>query len=51
MKAGDYHALPPKARHAALAKGEAIIQVNYQGPFDIHYVNAADNPNPKSAKR
>jgi quercetin dioxygenase-like cupin family protein len=51
MKAGDYHFLPAKMHHAAETKGETIVQVSGQGPWDIHYVNPADNPNPKSAKR
>jgi quercetin dioxygenase-like cupin family protein len=41
---GAYHFLPGKAHHAAEAKGETIVQVNGQGPFDIHYLNAADDP-------
>jgi quercetin dioxygenase-like cupin family protein len=48
---GGYHFLPAKTHHAAQAKGETIVQIDGPGPFDIHYVNAADNPNPKSARR
>ena len=46
-----YHFLPGKMHHAAAAKGETVIQINGQGPFDIHYLNPADNPNPKTATR
>jgi quercetin dioxygenase-like cupin family protein len=48
---GAYHFLPGKSHHAALAKGEAIVQIHGVGPFDIHYLNPADNPNPKTARR
>lgn len=51
LDAGSYHFLPAKSRHVAQAKGETIVQLSGAGPFDIHYINAADNPNPKSAKR
>jgi quercetin dioxygenase-like cupin family protein len=51
MTAGAYHFLPGKAHHAAEAKGETILQLHGMGPFDIHYVNPSDNPNPKSARK
>lgn len=51
LDAGSFHFLPAKMHHAAQAKGETIVQISGQGPFDIRYINAADNPNPKSAKR
>ena len=35
--------------HAAETKGETILQLDGMGPFDIHYLNPADNPNPKAA--
>ena len=41
---GAYHFLPGKAHHAAEAKGDTIVQINGQGPFDIHYLNPADDP-------
>ncbi len=45
LAAGAYHYLPGKAHHAAEAKGETVVQVHGMGPFDIHYLNPADNPN------
>jgi mannose-6-phosphate isomerase-like protein (cupin superfamily) len=48
---GAYHFLPGKMHHAAETKGETIVQVSGMGPFDIHYLNPADNPNPKTATR
>jgi quercetin dioxygenase-like cupin family protein len=44
LEPGGFHFLPAKAHHAAEAKGETVVQVNGPGPFDIHYLNPADNP-------
>jgi len=44
--AGGFHFLPGKMHHAAEAKGETTVQLDGTGPFDIHYLNPADNPNP-----
>ena len=51
LSTGSYHFLPGKMHHAAQTKGETIVQITGAGPLDIHYINPADNPNPKSAKR
>jgi quercetin dioxygenase-like cupin family protein len=51
LAAGDFHFLPGGMRHSAEAKGETIVQITGWGPFDIHYVNPADNPVQRSAKR
>jgi mannose-6-phosphate isomerase-like protein (cupin superfamily) len=44
LTAGAYHFLPAKAHHSAEARGETVIQIHGVGPFDIHYLNPADNP-------
>jgi len=44
LTAGGYHFLPGKAHHAAETKGETILQLHGSGPFDIHYLNPADDP-------
>jgi quercetin dioxygenase-like cupin family protein len=49
LAAGGFHFLPGKAHHAAETKVETIVQVNGTGPFDIHYLNPADNPAKKAA--
>ena len=49
LTAGGFHFLPGKMHHAAEATDETIVQVDGMGPFDIHYLNPADNPNPKTA--
>jgi hypothetical protein len=49
LTSGGYHFLPGKAHHAAEATDETIVQVQGPGPFDIHYLNPADNPKHASA--
>jgi mannose-6-phosphate isomerase-like protein (cupin superfamily) len=49
LTAGGYHFLPGKMHHAAETTGETVLQLDGVGPFDIHYLNPADNPNPKAA--
>jgi mannose-6-phosphate isomerase-like protein (cupin superfamily) len=50
LGAGAFHFLPAKMHHSAEAKGETVVQVHGTGPFDIHYLNPADNPNKATAK-
>ena len=50
LTAGGFHFLPGKMHHAAETKGETILQLDGMGPFDIHYLNPADNPNPPAPK-
>jgi ChrR Cupin-like domain len=47
LPAGSFMSMPKDMRHFAWAKGETIIQVHGIGPFDISYVNAADDPRNK----
>jgi quercetin dioxygenase-like cupin family protein len=49
LAAVGFHFLPAKSHHAAEASEETIVQIDGMGPFDIHYLNPADNPNPKNA--
>jgi hypothetical protein len=44
MPAGSYMRMPKEMRHFAWAKGETIVQVHGEGPFQIHYVNRSDDP-------
>jgi quercetin dioxygenase-like cupin family protein len=44
LPAGAYMRMPRTMRHFALARGETILQVHGIGPFEIHYVNPADDP-------
>ena len=47
LPAGSYMRMPKTMRHFAAAKGETILQVHGIGPFEINYVNAADDPRKK----
>jgi hypothetical protein len=47
---GAYHFLPGKMHHAAAAKGETVVEIHGTGPFDIHYLNPADDPTHKAAQ-
>ena len=44
MPTGSYMRMPKGMRHFAWAKGETIVQVHGEGPFEINYVNPADDP-------
>ncbi|MGH8565682.1 MAG: hypothetical protein ACREXW_16960 [Gammaproteobacteria bacterium] len=41
---------PKAVRHFVWAKGETVIQVSGMGPFEINYVNPADDPRKASKK-
>jgi hypothetical protein len=49
LTAGGYHFLPGKMHHAAETKAETILQLHGTGPFDIHYLNPADDPSKATA--
>ncbi len=44
MPAGTFGFLPPGMKHFAFAKGETVIQLHGMGPWEIVYVNPADDP-------
>jgi len=44
LPVGSYANMPKGLRHYAWATGETEIQVSGIGPFEVHYVNAADDP-------
>jgi hypothetical protein len=41
---GSYVMLPKNAPHYNVMKGETVLQFHGIGPYDISYVNAADEP-------
>lgn len=49
LQAGGFHFLPGKMHHAAECKDETVVQIDGMGPFDIHYLNPADNPAKRAA--
>jgi quercetin dioxygenase-like cupin family protein len=50
LSAGGFHHLPANTHHYAFTKAPTIVQVQAEGPFDIHYLNEADDPQ-KAAKK
>jgi ChrR Cupin-like domain len=50
LPAGSFARMPKMEKHFNIAKGETVIQLHGTGPFDIHYVNPADNPAKKDGK-
>jgi hypothetical protein len=49
LQAGGFHYLPGKTPHYAYTKGPTVVQIHGEGPFDLVYLNPADNPD-KTAK-
>src|SRR5687767_13293048 len=47
LPAGAFAFMPPRMRHFAWAKGETVIQLHGTGPWQINYVNPADDPRNK----
>lgn len=41
---GSYTSMPPGMRHYAFAEGETVVQISTVGPWQINYVNPADDP-------
>jgi quercetin dioxygenase-like cupin family protein len=51
LKPGGYHFLPAKTNHYVYTgKSQAVIQVSGEGPFDVNWVNPADDPQKIVAK-
>ena len=48
LTAGGFLSLPAKMHHYAWVKVPTIVQINLEGPFDLFYVNAADDPQKKA---
>ena len=47
LAASSYAMLPAKMPHYNVMKGETILQFHGIGPYDIQYVNPADDPTKK----
>jgi hypothetical protein len=50
LAAGSYSLLPKGMPHFNVVKGETILQFHGIGPYDIRYVNPADDPTRKSTR-
>ena len=44
FSAGDYVNLPARMQHEATMQDGAVVQINAMGPFEITYVDPADDP-------
>ncbi len=44
LPAGSYARMPAGMKHYAWAKGETVIQINGEGPWNIEYVDPKDDP-------
>jgi hypothetical protein len=51
MPLGAYAKMPKGLRHYASARGETTVQVHGVGPFEITYVNPADDPRKLTKKQ
>lgn len=51
LEPGGFVSLPADMRHFAWTKTLTVVQINLEGPFDIFYVNPADNPQKPLTKR
>jgi anti-sigma factor ChrR (cupin superfamily) len=51
LKAGGFHYLPGKTAHYAFTKTPSVVQVHGEGPFDLNYINPADNPDKTAAAK
>jgi hypothetical protein len=50
LAAGGFHQLPARAHHYAFSDRASEIQISGEGPFDIVYLNPADDPSQKQGK-
>jgi hypothetical protein len=44
LEAGGFVSLPARMNHFAWTTSPTVVQISLEGPFDIVYVNPADNP-------
>ena len=51
MSVGSLVVAPAKHNHFATTKTGAVIQISATGPFDMNYVNPADDPRNKSTEK
>jgi hypothetical protein len=51
LEPGGFVSLPAGMHHFAWTTSPTVVQVNLEGPFDIHYVNASDDPQRPQTRR
>jgi quercetin dioxygenase-like cupin family protein len=50
VTAGGFITAPANAHHFAIARSPAVVQIHGEGPFEITYVKAADDPRNAQSK-
>jgi quercetin dioxygenase-like cupin family protein len=48
LAAGGFLSLPAKMHHYAWTNAATVVQINLEGPFDLFYINPADDPTKKA---
>ena len=48
LPAGSFFALPPGTAHYVFIDEETVVQISTVGPWDLTYINPADDPRSKS---
>ena len=48
LAAGGFLSLPAKMHHYAWTNATTVVQINLEGPFDLFYINPADDPTKKA---
>jgi hypothetical protein len=48
---GSYALLPRDMHHFAQSKTATVVQVHGMGPFQVNFVNPADDPRTKASAR
>ena len=51
LEKGGFVSLPAKMHHFAWTAVPTVIQINLEGPFDIFYINPADDPQNRQTQR
>jgi quercetin dioxygenase-like cupin family protein len=51
LEPGGFVSLPASMRHFAWTTTPTVVQINLEGPFDIFYVNRADDPQKRQTAR
>ena len=51
LPTGSFGVIPAKAHHFAYFKEETVVQINSMGPFDLNWVNPADDPTKVGEKK
>ncbi len=51
LEPGSFFSMPPGMEHFARAAEDTVVQLNGEGPWEINYINPADDPRKAGAAR